>query len=165
MRQYNIDIFNLSNTTHNYKFEVNSAFFEHFENSLIDKGNVIIDVTLRKSDTFIEMQFQINGEIELICDRSLEKYTEKIENTNSMLFKFEDRWEELSDEIVTIPRDEQKLNVGQYIYEFICLDVPMKKIHPKFRDQENEGVIYSSMEEDTTKINDPRWDKLKGLIK
>lgn len=166
LRQYNIDIFNLSNSTHNYTFEVNNTFFNHFENSLVGRGVAEVNVSLTKSATFIEMQFQIKGEIELVCDRSLEKYTEKVENTNSLLFKYGDSWEELSDEIMVIPKDEQRLNMGQYIYEFICLDIPMKKIHPKFRDQENEGVVYSSKEKDSTeKKSDPRWDKLKGLIK
>lgn len=165
LRQYNIDIFNLSYATHNYEFEVNDLFFDHFKSSLVEKGIAEVTVSLTKSETLIEAQFKIKGEIELECDRSLEKYNENIESTNNMLFKYGDHWEELSDEIMIIPREEQTLNVGQYIYEFICLDIPMKKIHPKFRNQEDEGVIYSSKEEKNETKVDPRWDKLKGLIK
>ena len=166
LREYNIDIFKLSNTTHEYSFVVENAFFECFENSLIEKGNAKIEVILTKSETLISTQFQIKGEIELICDRSLEPFNQEIESTNNMLFKFGDTWEELSDEIVVIPRDQQRLNVSQFIYEFICLNIPMKKIHPKLRDQNDVGIIYSSKEEiEENKNNDPRWDKLKGLIK
>ena len=166
LNKYNIDIFKLSNSVHTYEFEVDDVFFQQFENSLIEKGQLHIEVTLTKSATFIEMQFKTKGSVELVCDRSLEKFTEEISSNDKMLFKFGDHWEELSDEIVLIPHDEQKINIGQYVYEFISLGIPMKKLHPKFRDQEDEGIIFSSDKAEKEKTsNDPRWDKLKGLIK
>lgn len=166
LQQYNIDIFKLSNSTHEYKFEVDDTFFDRYYNDLIESGTAKINVSLAKSATFIEMQFDIIGSVELTCDRSLENFFEPVKSSNKMLFKYGDDWEELSDEIVMISRDEQRINVGQFIYEFISLALPMKKIHPKLRNQDDEGIMYTSEgKEGTETINDPRWDKLKGLIK
>ena len=162
LKQYYIDVFKLSNSTHSYEFEVESTFFGSFDNSPVNKGKAEVKVVLEKSTTFIDMQFSINGSIELTCDRSLEKFSETISSNHHMLFKYGDSWEEMSDEIVVMPRDVQRIDIGQYIYEFICLDVPMKKVHPKYRNEENEGVIYSSKNDNKEEPNSI-WDKLKEI--
>lgn len=75
-----------------------------------------------------------------------------------------------------IHRDTVSLELGQFIYEFISLTVPMKKLHPRFtEDEEDEDeesetgkIVYSSSSneendrEDDDDI-DPRWEKLKKL--
>jgi uncharacterized metal-binding protein YceD (DUF177 family) len=54
------------------------------------------------------------------------------------------------------------------MYEFIALEIPMKKLHPRFQnetDDEAEGkVIYSSgTEASEDEPIDPRWEVLKKL--
>ncbi len=163
---YNIDIFKLSNSFHQYNFNFDDSFFDLFEDSLADKGNGKINLALLKSDSFIELKFEISGEIELVCDRSLEPFGYKLELKNKLLLKFGEDWEELSDEILMMPRDEQTINVAQYIYEFIGVAIPMKKLHPKFNSEdENDDFIYYSDDSDknASKTIDPRWKKLKDL--
>lgn len=165
LRTYNIDIFKLSNSKHDYQFEIGDSFFEAFENSPIKVGNATAEVELNKSATLIEVNFKVRGKVVLTCDRSLEEFEEEIDILNKLIFKYGDKWEELSDEIIVMPHDEQGLNVAQYIYEYVILALPIKKIHPKYRDQEDEGVVYSSVIEDNkTDNNDPRWNKLKDLL-
>jgi uncharacterized metal-binding protein YceD (DUF177 family) len=81
------------------------------------------------------------------------------------MFKYGPEPAELSDEIIIITRDQDKLELGQYMYEFISLEIPIKKLHPKFRDEEedeSEGKIVYKSESDNNDT-DPRWDKLKNL--
>ena len=163
---YNIDIFKLSNSSHQYDFDFDDSFFDLFEESLITKGNGKVDLILLKSDSFIELKFEIAGDIELVCDRSLEPFRHKLELKNKLLLKFGEDWEELSDEILMMPRGEQTINVSQYIYEFIGVSIPMKKLHPKFNDEdEDDDFIYSSedSDDDNNTTVDPRWKKLKDL--
>ena len=121
-------------------------------------------------ETFIETDFKISGAAHLICDRSLEPFDFPIESKNKIVFKYGNEHQEITDEIITIPRDTATLELGQYIYEFIALAIPLKKVHPKFQDDaedESEGkIVYTSEateekkdEEDT----DPRWNILKKL--
>ena len=49
------------------------------------------------------------------------------------MFKYGDKDEEITDEIMIIHRDTATLELGQYIYEFIALAIPLKKLHPKFQ--------------------------------
>ena len=90
-----------------------------------------------------------------------------------MLLKFSDHNEELTDEIELIERNTPTVNVARYIFEFISLSLPMKKLHPRFRaeiddeDDESEGkIIYQSEPEPDETGNaplDPRWEALRRL--
>ena len=169
--EFSVNIIGLSKKTHEFKYTLGKAFFEEFGKDLLDEGQFEASVVLDKHETFIEGTFSIQGLARLICDRSLEPFNHPIESSHKVLFKFGLEEVEVSDEIVTIPHDKQSLNVGQYLYEFIGLAIPMKKLHPRFQNDENEsdegGIIYSSSptgenEGDTT---DPRWEMLKKLKK
>lgn len=176
LSNYNIDIYKLSNAKHKYLFEVDNAFFSHFDYGLIKKGQAKVQLVLDKRETFIEVLFKINGFVELTCDRSLEKFESEFDLIEGVIFKYGEEEEEISDDIIIISKGTQRINIAQYIYEFIGLTVPFKKIHPKYadeyeNDQEATGVmVYSDIEkakktEDQEKQAeiDPRWNALKKL--
>ena len=177
LNAYNIDIFKLSNATHNYDFEVSPSFFEEFEDSEVTVGQADVIVELKKSETMIETNIQVKGSVKLTCDRSSEEFDHLLDTRNNIIFKYGDSWEELSDEVITIPRGEQRINLAQYIYEFIGLAIPMKRLHPRFdqdevEDDETNEMVYSSYDEEEEESNssatedvDPRWAKLKEIKK
>jgi uncharacterized protein len=170
-RDFDIDIYKLSNQKHDYEYDIDSSFFKDFENSVIEKGRLKVKLTLEKSETFIQSYFHIDGIIELTCDRSLEQYDFHIDQKNKLIFKYADEFNEITDEIVTIPKDLQQLNTAQYIYEFIGLAIPMKKLHPRFATQDDQEdadtvLIYTTgteKAEDEKEEIDPRWDILNKL--
>jgi uncharacterized protein len=169
--QLNILIYGLKNGVHDYHFEVGDSFFSTFENSPITKGELRVKVALDKSDNFIKATFEIDGKIELVCDRSLESFEKYLSIQESLIFKFGDETKEISEEIQMITRDTQEINAGQLIYEFVGLAIPMKKLHPRFENEtEPEGdiiLVFSSEDELPDQVEettiDPRWEKLKGL--
>jgi uncharacterized protein len=171
-KNYNIEIYKLANGKHNYSFEVDDAFFALFEGSLIERGEGVITAELEKTDSFIKLEFDIEGIYELICDRSLENYFHPYNTKESVIFKFGDEEKELDDDVFVILKNTQRLNVAQLIYELISITIPMKKLHPKFADEpEGEDIllIYTSLDEEPVKEEepdkdiDPRWLKLKNL--
>jgi uncharacterized protein len=175
-RIFDIDIYRLSNRKHDYEYDLESSFFADFDNSIVETGKLKAKVVLDKSETLILANFLIDGYVELTCDRSLEKFDYPIKLNKNLIFKFAEEFGELSDEILTIPKDTQKLNMAQYIFEFINLAIPMKKLHPKYvKDDEHEDaegvLIYStktnteSEEEDNSGETDPRWNILNNLKK
>lgn len=185
LNKYSIDIFGLSNKRHEYDFQVADAFFEAFGGELVEKGALQVQVVLDKTETMIVATFVIMGSVELICDRSLEAFGQKVNVKQKMIYKFGEEDEDISDEICIIAKDTHRLNIAQPIYDFIALSLPMKRIHPKFEDtqypedSEQEGLlVYSTAtaedessltdEDDTSNsepVTDPRWaalQKLKG---
>lgn len=172
LRKYDINIFGLENKRYAFNFESGDAFFDALEQNLIKKGQFTTQVVLNKSETMIRLDFHIKGEVEQLCDRSLDEYNEPIDVENQMLLKFSDHNEELTDEIELIERNTATVNVARFIFEFIGLSLPMKKLHPRFRaeeedDDESEGkMIYQSEpepDEDGNPPLDPRWEALRRL--
>lgn len=182
LRNFNIDIYRLSDTTHDYVFDIDNSFFEFFETGLIQKGTGTAKVTLRKTDTLIEAIFELEGTVELECDRSLELFDHPFYTKERVLYKYGEEEMELSDEIIVITKLTQKINVAQHVYDFINIAIPMKKISPKYLEEDDEDddsvikLVYSSAddanvdEEDYDEDNesededlDPRWDVLKNL--
>jgi uncharacterized metal-binding protein YceD (DUF177 family) len=174
LKAYTIEILNLSNKRHEYEFESGSSFFDNFEQSLIQKGTFTAKLILDKSETMIQLSFHITGSVELICDRTLESFDYPLTIDQKLILKYGEEDEELTDEIEIISRHTQQVNVAQYIYEFIGLAIPMKKLHPRLAQselQENEEgiLVYSSGEaagedtEQTDEAVDPRFNILKKL--
>lgn len=169
MRKFDIDIFRLSNDVHQFDFEIDQTFFDSMEQELVEKGHIKVQIDLEKNDRFISMDFNLQGTVELICDRSLDPFDFLIDRQQKLIFKYGDQERELSEDMMMITAQTQKINVGQLIFEFIGLALPMKKLHPRYEDQSDEGqMVYSSQEnpeESDEAANDPRWDGLKQLKK
>lgn len=173
LKSLSINIIGLSLKVHHFTFSLGDAFLQEYGKGYIPGGQFSVEVVLDKHETFIEADFKIEGSARLTCDRSLEPFDFPITLTKKMLFKYGEEEDELSDEIMIISRDRVSLEIGQLIYEYIALAIPMKKLHPKFQDEaeeedELEGkVIYSSSTEADESASeediDPIWEKLKKL--
>lgn len=165
--RFHIDIYKLSNSRHEYDFTFDNNFFIEQEESLIEKGSGDIHIILDKNESFIKMAISINGQVELICDRSLDPFDFNIEIDRSIIFKYGEEEKELDDDVIMITRDTQRLNLAQYVYEFIGLEIPMKKLHPRFEnDNTDDELVYSDMDQkrdDNDADTDPRWETLKKL--
>lgn len=176
LRAYDIHIVGLDNKRYEYDFTSDSSFFAAMEQELIKTGHVQTHLVLEKSETMIRLDFHIVGTVDQTCDRSLDEYEEPVNTEQTMLLKFGDHNEELSDEIELIERNTATINVAHYIFEFISLSLPMKRLHPRFRDEDdydddqNGKVIYRSGDDkeenndaDDQPAIDPRWAALRKL--
>ena len=164
-----VEIFQLKTGVHHYDFEINDSFFQLMGTTLIERGNLRANVILEKSSDFFKLNFVIKGYVNLVCDRSLEDFEQYLDLNKDLIIRYGERTEEVSDDLETITPDTMTIDLGKYIYEYIGLEIPYKKLHPKFRDQATqEGqdpLVYqtetykkSDLEDDI----DPRW---KALLK
>ncbi|MEM8895170.1 MAG: DUF177 domain-containing protein [Bacteroidota bacterium] len=165
LKAYNIDIYKLSNKSHEYQFDWGDQLFTIAENSLVQKGQGDCNIVLDKSETMITLDFEIKGVVELTCDRSLENFDHEIILQEHLILKLGDENIEMDNDLVMIHRDTQQINIGEYLYEYISLAIPMKRLHPDLEDEE-EGVVYyteTAPDQEETKEDDPRWAALKKL--
>tara|TARA_B100002051_G_scaffold271053_1_gene305022 strand:- start:704 stop:1210 length:507 start_codon:yes stop_codon:yes gene_type:complete len=162
LRKYDIKIQSLSNNKHSFEFDFNHELFEFFseENEIKNTiGNC--KISLIKSDLMLDIKFSINGNTDLICDRTLKRFTYSLNIDKKMLFKFGDEDQELSEEMVIIDRNKSKINIGKFIYEFFILEIPVKRLHPSVINEDNiDNFVFT-----TKKTNniDPRLDPLTKL--
>lgn len=168
---YTIPINDLKEGRHQYKFDVADGFFDGFPESEIKKCSVSVDVDLTKRSNGIETFFHLMGTVRVVCDRCLDEFDMPIEYDGHLFFEQGDNADEVSDELVIIPRNESHLDLKQYIYEFISLAVPCQKYHPE--DENGNSACDPEMikrlndikaTEPDDQATDPRWDKLKDLI-
>lgn len=164
--RFKIDIQSLAFKQHEYEFESVPKFFESFENSPVSKGSWSCFLILDKSETMIQLDLKVSGLVELVCDRSLRTFDYSLEFDKHLIYKFGEEWEELDDEIMVIPRNLDQLDIGSVIFEYIILNIPMKKVHPDLIDEEQEDdhVIFTTDDfQDEENDTDPRWENLKKI--
>ena len=168
LRIYDIDIARLKNGNYPFRYDISDDFFSLFDYSLLKKGQLDVSLDLLKKDSFIELFFNLNGMMELICDRSLDLFDYPLNFEEQIILKYGDRQEEMAVNMEMIPENTQSINVAKNILDIITLALPMKKLHPKYGQsaETNDELIYSS---DSEKIDmeeiDPRWQVLKNLKK
>jgi len=168
---FKVNIIGLSQKSHRFDFTFGDDFFKIYGVSLLSGGQFEAEITLDKRETLIDANFRIRGAAHLVCDRSLEPFDYPMDIDRRIVFKYGEEEKELSDEIVLITREQAALDLGQYMYELITVALPMKRLHPKFKEEEIEAeedihLVYSSPADETKNEEDnidPRWEKLKKL--
>ena len=115
-------------------YELGEDFWGLFEGSLIEKGQLTVTVSLRKAPRNLQLLFDIQGKVELVCDRTLEVFDYPIQVEKKMDFKWGHEDRELDLDLYMIEEHASSLNIAQHLYDFVSLAIPMKKIHPRFED-------------------------------
>ena len=181
---YNISLKNLSFGTHTYAYDLDRKFFEAIDGDEVRKGNVKVKVTVKRTSSTFEFDFELKGVVQVPCTRCLDDMNQEVDTRNRLIVKFGKEYSEESDEIVVIPEEEGEINIAWFLYEFVALCIPIKHVHPagecnravssKLRkhravstdeedaDEELTDDDELSGEEDS-QSGDPRWDALKGL--
>jgi uncharacterized metal-binding protein YceD (DUF177 family) len=165
-RDFIINFGSLSQGEHEFHFEIEDSFFQRFENSLIEKGNVDVLVVLEKKDNMLMLDFTMEGTVTVPCDRCLEDLDLDIESFNELIIKFGSETEELSDNVIMISSKEHELDVSQYIYEYLTLIIPMRNVHDETDGGKGcDPEVIKALEK--LKIHetpiDPRWEDLKKI--
>ncbi|MGK7389694.1 MAG: YceD family protein [Candidatus Cyclobacteriaceae bacterium M2_1C_046] len=167
--RYYIDIFGLKNGTHQFDFIIDDNFFQAHENSFSDKGKGVANVTLEKTENHVNVTLDIDVNVMLTCDRSLENFEFPIKIEKSVIFKYGEEEQELDVDLFMIEHEAQRLNLGQHIFDYIGLSIPYKKLHPRFEvDEEkdqDELIFQTPVAEEDEKEIDPRWAALKKFKK
>lgn len=166
-RDFQIAFSGLKLGTHEFKFEIADTFFELFEYAEIEKGRIQALILLDKKSTMLEIEFQLNGIVELACDTCTDHYQQQLTGNFKQIVKFSDVVAaEETDEIIYLPTNEHTLNITQQLYEFIHLSLPSKRAHADEADCNQE--ILAKLDElayQEPEVVDPRWTALQNLKK
>ena len=68
LAQYSIPFKGLNDGLHELTFKVNAEFFQHFEESYLDDGNVEIKVDLDKRPSMMVLDIDFSGTVKTLCD-------------------------------------------------------------------------------------------------
>lgn len=182
---YNIPLRGLSEGKHEFEYNLDDKFFSLIDDGTADvkKGAIKVIVHLKKTSTTFELNFDIKGIVNVPCDRCLDDMSIDVDTKNKLIVKFGKEYSEESDEIVIIPEDDGEINIAWFLYEFIVLSLPTKKVHPagtcnkSMSSKLNKHKVRSNDDdddddniddddnstEDESSFTDPRWDSLKDI--
>lgn len=167
-KDYIIPFVGLPIGKHLYKYKIKDSFFEEIDYSEIKKSSLDIALILNKQSVVLLLNFSISGTVNVPCDRCNDYFDLEINGNHELIIKIGE--EEISDNGISISATEGEINIAEYIYEYIILSLPIKRVHPnnkKGKSTCNKEAIkqYNKyvIKEEKTKTMDPRWEKLIDL--
>ena len=147
---------------HIYTYGIGPEFFKCFEYSEIQDGRLSVHVDMEKQSRMMIFDFNIRGYVTVACDRCLADMQYPLEGRHRLIVKRGTEWAEETEEILIIPESVTRINLATFIYEYIVLMLPIRKIHPDNGDGCDLEMLRH-IENLPEKETDPRWDNLKEL--
>ncbi|MES2416625.1 MAG: DUF177 domain-containing protein [Bacteroidota bacterium] len=171
LKQFSIPFTGLKLGKHQFDFEIDKSFFDAYEYSLVKDGALKAVVDLDKQETMLILNFQIEGTIQLNCDKCLATFAQPLAIKERQIVKFvEDNLESDDLEIIMLNKKESAIDVSELIYEYITVAVPyINKCEQvgKACDQTMiatlEKLASGSATKEEEQSDDPRWAALKKL--
>ena len=132
-RTFEIAFVGLKQGVHEFNYVVDDKFFVEKGNPDFTNCQANVKLQLDKKSSFMLLKFEIGGKADVTCDRcgnplawisgmSLTCWLKLVENPDEMNEQEEDP------DVFYISRTESHLDVGNWIYEFVMLSVPLQKM-------------------------------------
>jgi uncharacterized metal-binding protein YceD (DUF177 family) len=124
----------LTTGQHEFDWAVGKEFFEGFDNSEILDAELDAFVRVEKSGRYLGIDCEVTGDVTVECDRCLDEVHMPIDVEIRLSVKYGD--EESSDEhhegereVIFIPETDAEFDMSQIIYDYVCLALPMQRVH------------------------------------
>lgn len=167
---YIINISGLKQGNYDYKFTLNDAFFELFEQAEFNQGNVQVSLQLEKhSGGLMIIHTDLQGTVKLPCDTCGNDIDIPIESNETLYIKqgaFDNNDENENENVINIAENETEINLAQPLYEFVSVSIPLKRVLEKCETDDsgcNKKVIEQLKNSKPQESTDPRWDALKNI--
>ena len=174
LNEYLIPFIGLKLGKHQFEYQINKTFFDHFEYDEFESADIKVELVLEKKSLMLELHFKHSGSVSVPCDLTGEMFDLPVNGNMRVVVQFGEEFNNENEELLILPHGEHQIDVSQYIYEMIALSVPLKRVHPGIKDgtlqsealdKLNELKVTEVKEEvEEEKEIDPRWDKLKQLL-
>jgi uncharacterized metal-binding protein YceD (DUF177 family) len=140
------------------------------------QGDIIIVGELIRNGKRMHLYADITASARLICDRSLEEYSEAVQCSleldavvdNELAIKQASAPERLED-VIGVRDDQKVLPITDDIRQELVLALPMRKVSPAWRDRDLSELYpsahESSTDHDANNALDERWAALRSLKK
>ena len=114
-----------------FRVRIGKEFFDRFENSEILDAGLDVDVEIEKSGRFIGVDCSIVGDVTVTCDRCLEDLVLPVETGFKLSVKFGDQESGMEGEreIICLPVTDADLDLSQVVYDYVCLSIPVQRVH------------------------------------
>ena len=152
-----------------FSWMVGKEFFESFENSEIIDAELDVTAVVEKSGRYVGVDCDVVGKVVVECDRCLEELEMPVDVEIMLSVKYGE--EESSEdphegerEVIFVPETDAELDMSQIVYDYVCLALPMQRVHPDGECNPDAMRHLSGETEDGMAENSP-FAALKDLMK
>jgi uncharacterized metal-binding protein YceD (DUF177 family) len=162
LKEYQIPFLGLKPGKHEFSFVLDQTFFDLFESSDIHQSDIQASLMLEKQSTMILIDFELDGSVEVLCDRCGEPMSQMMRTKQRLIVKFGEETDDSMDDMLILGPAEYQIDVSRYLFEYAQLSLPAKNVHllPQECNQETLAALekYSIVEAPAT-----TWAALKDL--
>ena len=169
--EFIIPLNGLTTGQHLYEWKVGKEFFESFENSEILDAELFASASVEKSGRYLGVDCEVTGEVTVECDRCLGDLKMPIDVEIRLSVKFgaeeqSDEHHEGEREVVSVSETDAEFDMSQIIYDYVCLALPMQRIHDE-GDCDPDALKHLSAEESVEADADENnpFSALKDMFK
>ena len=152
---YKIAYKGLKNGSYDFDFKVDNALFEAFEAEEIKGGSCDVRVKLNRTESMLELEVAIEGEVICEGDRCLEDCPIAIDYEGDLVVKFSDESDYYDGDVMWISPADDVVDLSLYIDESIVLSLPYSRVH-------EEGECNPDMLASFTEITEEELEALEA---
>jgi uncharacterized metal-binding protein YceD (DUF177 family) len=132
-RDFEIAFVGLKPGIHEYSYSIDDRFFEDYQQQDFRNCKAQVKLLLDKKSSFMLLRFEVGGVLEVTCDRCNSDLPLDLWDEFNLTVKLVDEPDVMNEQeedpdVYYIGRGESHINVGNWIYEFINLSIPMQKV-------------------------------------
>ncbi|MDR2963088.1 MAG: DUF177 domain-containing protein [Bacteroidales bacterium] len=111
------------------------------------------------------LELNMNGKVEVPCDRCLEPVSIAIKNSQECIVKIASENDEFTDteNVILIESHEKEIDITHLLYENILLALPLKKVHAQGKCNTAMTAYIGEAHKIKQETIDPRWDLLRNI--
>lgn len=135
-RAFEIAFVGLKPGVHQFNYELDDKFFAEKGAQDFANAHATVKLSLEKNTGFMQLKFEVGGKADVSCDRCGNPLKMDLWDEFKMIVKLVDNPEEMNDQeedpdVYYISRNESHLHVGDWMYEFVMLSIPMQRMCSK----------------------------------
>ena len=132
-RRFEIAFVGLKPGVHEFEYEIDDKFFTEYQEQEFKNCTASVKMSLDKHNGFMLLKFEVGGKLEVQCDRCGNQLPFDLWDEFNMMVKMVENPNEMNEQeedpdVFYISKGESHINVGEWIYEFINLSIPMQRM-------------------------------------
>ncbi len=169
-----VEFVKLQDGQHQFDYQLDKTFFEHFDNHDIIEADLKVELDIERNGNLMIADLFTSGSIVDSCDRCLSKIGLPIEAEFKIIYHLnsnheisENEIKDLTTDVIYLNTVEFKINIAQAVYESSLMALPMIKNCDDLEIKPCDEEMLKKLEQinqGETQV-DPRWEKLKTIIK
>ena len=149
---------------HTFNFVLTNAFFQDYGYEGFVSCDLNLNMNVTREEALMIVRNHFHGHVVVECDRCLGDLTLPLDFVDVVYVKV--GHDDNDDSVINLTKEEDEVNLSDYVYETVILALPPVKIHP---DDEN-GISTCDIQQleilnqyHNHGTTDPRWEILKDL--